>query len=347
MTEVRSSDHHESARLPLGGACRYEPPPPEQPFRFTRWLVPNFILVVVIGVVVSAWLYWYTDLFAEALTLLALGGILSWLGVLLKVVPEDATKAVQAALVNRLFRSFWFLVFLVAVGLALLLFFRGVGSIEVVAAEGDADRPVQVTRVTETAEEQDTVWLPVGKPARFNFVGPPFSRQQVRVKVEGYPSKIVSLCPWRLEELRAPQSFRRRVILLRPTLAFLQAHADPQNELPIFVTVGGKTYQSTIGARAIWVGCEQDVAVPAGVEATWFAQNKPEDYPLITQFWLKPKALAGGPQDALPEENLSDPKTRITVEFEDKHGKRHPVKVGAWKRDDPFPQVVDVNEPGG
>ena len=51
--------------------------------------VCNLVLMLSLGVGVSAWVLRYTDLFEEFAGLLALGGLFSWLAFVSKLLPEN------------------------------------------------------------------------------------------------------------------------------------------------------------------------------------------------------------------------------------------------------------------
>jgi hypothetical protein len=352
-----------------GPACRFHPPAEPVPREPSRWLGWNIFLILVIGISVLSWIYAYTDLLAGAITVLSLGGVLSWLAFFVGVLPEDAKKSAQTRFYEKHLTSGRLTPGLFAAIPALWLLSLCFTTVEVTLTEGSADRSLEISRVAAAApgspgspasrpapatgattrpaapvQRPEVDWVAVGGPERFLVGKWPFSNPQLRVKLGGYPSKVIRARAWHVEPLRTPGAFDRRVILLRPSVQFLTDHSDPANHLKLFVTVGGKQYATTIGPRAIWVGCDQDVAVPEQVQRLWFDETKAADHPRITQAWLKPRTLTDELRDGLPPEDPADPRTAVTVEFIRKGGKRKSAVVDVWTEGGPFPQVVDIDE---
>src|SRR4051812_46490476 len=69
----------------------------------SRDALRNFAALVLVGVAASAWMLYYTDWFDHAVTLLALGGVISWLAFAVKVIPEAYVKSAQARFYARVF----------------------------------------------------------------------------------------------------------------------------------------------------------------------------------------------------------------------------------------------------
>src|SRR6266850_6540556 len=55
----------------------------------------NLLVIAVVGVALCWWIYHFTDWFEAFASLLALGGIFSWLAFVAKVLPEARLKEMQ------------------------------------------------------------------------------------------------------------------------------------------------------------------------------------------------------------------------------------------------------------
>src|SRR5215472_5711574 len=80
----------------------------------------NLLLLVAGGTWFCFWLLYYTDKFDDFAKLLALGGGLTWLAFVLKLLPDNRLKELQSRLDRLVFSHWWFSVLLiiaVAVGL--------------------------------------------------------------------------------------------------------------------------------------------------------------------------------------------------------------------------------------
>src|SRR5438093_1342943 len=71
-----------------------ENPPPEDKHRpsrvvWTRILVENLVSILLAGLAISFWIYYYTDWFPVIGAIASLGGVLSWVGFVLKKLPGE------------------------------------------------------------------------------------------------------------------------------------------------------------------------------------------------------------------------------------------------------------------
>jgi hypothetical protein len=348
--------------------CRFTPPKESPPRPITRRFTLNVVCLIVLGVGLLWWLGHFTDSFAEAAAVLSLGGALSWLAVMLRVIPDEAKKAGQSGLFG--FLGTPLLTRLVAAAaLLLLLLSLCARPLELTLAEGVSDRPVWF----DAPASADPHWLSKGKPVRYVFWAWPFQPRSVRIKISGYPSKQEAVTPWHLPKVRAPQHFVRRVLVLRPTREFAEIHAFERMKATIEVTTEGAvaTYPALLGERAVWVGCDEDVEVPDAVREEWayawrsdydaarqaFDQRPPPTDPRAARptppelredrlklFWLRPEALKTEGNSAAPDELHRKAVVRITLA--PRSGiKQEPLVVPDWAGLSEFPQVVDIREP--
>jgi len=97
----------------------------------------NVFVIAVLGVALCWWIYHFTDWFEAFASLLALGGIFSWLAFVAKVLPEARLKEMQdwvdSSVLTR--RKLWLAFILI--GAVLFVGALCVGTIEVQALPGD------------------------------------------------------------------------------------------------------------------------------------------------------------------------------------------------------------------
>src|ERR1700730_16995406 len=65
----------------------------------------NLFCIGVVGVLVCWWIYYFTDYFEAFSSLLALGGIFSWLTFVTKILPETRLQGLQESVDETLTRS--------------------------------------------------------------------------------------------------------------------------------------------------------------------------------------------------------------------------------------------------
>lgn len=231
----------------------------------TPWLFwVNLLLLIAGGTWLCFWLLYYTDKFDDFGKILALGGGLTWLAFVLKLVSEERIKALQAA-VDRWVFSNWLLTALLVVACCFGYWYSAhYGTLQVELFEGSEDRTVAVkigdavqepARLAPGARIRILTWTSRKKPA------------SLYVKVSGYPDLRVSISPYERKELRIPTSFIRRVILVKPTAALIVHRTDG---LQVSVKLkSGTLYKTQFDGSPIWIGADEDVFVPQTMLARW------------------------------------------------------------------------------
>jgi hypothetical protein len=114
---------------------------------------------------------------------------------------------------------------------------------------------------------------------------------KVRVKVNGYPDRAITLRPRQIARLYVPQSFLRPVILLRPTVELIESVGNS----PVKLEVRAGKYTATIAnftGQAIWVGCDEDVDIPAALQDAWRVELSARQKSGLLRKWLTPEAAA-------------------------------------------------------
>lgn len=258
----------------------------------------NLILFLCTGTLLCFWFWRYTDYFAELGAVLALGGALSWIAVVLKIVPEEKLKALQAAFFGWVFENPH------AVRWNVLLFVAAVagcscfGTVQLAPHRDPGDRAVVVCPIAEAndgsvasywtrrIDEGDFDILQPAKELRVTVAVFWGLRRDFVVKVAGYPDKAIRLKPWERKELVVPNSFRRPVVLLRPSEHLI--NSARQNPWKLKVRIGSNNAEIPFDGHAVWVGCDADVQVP---QASKDAATQSLD-PILRSYWDSPVALA-------------------------------------------------------
>jgi hypothetical protein len=221
-------------------------------------------------------------------TVLALGGIFSWLAFVSKILSEERLKSLQASADRRLFSNRRWRTPLVVTVVAGIVSTQFCGSIDV-SSTGTVDRSIWIDQDAANLAE-----LPDRLSATTSFRGVYTtnwrSPRQIRVKVSGYPATVVSVRPGRRVDLRVPGSFvSTPVLLLRPTPALIR---NLSKGWRIRVTVNGQQQpdEPLEDGRTVWVGCDENVEVPQRLLDLWAAT--PGAPPLA--LWKTPHALGNG-----------------------------------------------------
>jgi hypothetical protein len=243
----------------------------------------NLLLLLLIGTAIAWWMIEFTDWFTPFITFISLGGILSWVGSLLNIIPESRLKGFKETVYNGVINHVWFTVFIVAGFAAAGYFAAHLGSIEMHLAGDSSDRSIQIFqngRLTRGPE-----WIEKGARQRFVFYIPRHG-ETVLVKLSGYPATRPVITPSHCEKLRTPDAFfSRPLLLLRPSPDLI-SQFEKQTEATI--RYNGKRYKTAWGRYSVWIGCDADVSVPAELEKKWTDEAK--DPRIVRLYWVRPGA---------------------------------------------------------
>jgi hypothetical protein len=303
--------------------------------------VTNLLLVLVLGVAASAWLLAYTDWFPEVGGLLALGGLFSWLGAISKVLSDERLKGLQASVEAAVFANRRLAVYVGAAFLVLLAGASCAGTIEVQSRGDSSDRLVWFG--FDSARPGDADQLPAAGRLRDVRVTTWWSPRQVRVKVSGFPSLLVHVRPWQRRHLTVPASFLTTPVVLLVPSKDLAAYS---HGLTLRVQVDGLSYTIPFDGHAVWVGCEDDVPVPAAVVDEWRATMAPELLTVLLSDLQFPRAIrdaAGGAPDLRDGSVLH---VALLNEDGTTFVERNGIPVRAPGRPDDFPQMEALDVPG-
>jgi hypothetical protein len=293
--------------------------------------VPNLIVLILVGVAISAWLLTFTDWFAEFSALLALSGLFTWISVVSKLLREERVKDLQARLDRAVFQRLnWGRYLLVAIVLVVVPSFLGTTEVRSI---GDSSERVLWFDYNPTAPQTADRLPPFGRvrDVRFTTLWGP---TQIRVKVGGYPSLLVPVRPWRRSSVDVPTSLllSNPVVLLQPTsklMAFAQG-------LTLVVTAGGQTRRRPFDGHSVWIGCEDDVQVPARLVDEWRSTN--EGRALLAK-WESPRAID------LPLTHGTVLEVKLLNEDGSEYVKRTGIHARRPGRPQEFPQVEALDVP--
>jgi hypothetical protein len=219
---------------------------------------------------VTAWIIAYTDWFSEFASLLALGGLFSWLAFVAKILPEGRVKDLQnwidtVVLNGR--RTSSLLGYLFVFGFLISMF---LGTVQVESLE-TADRGLTIARVaaggtptTPSAQETEAERLSPGGRIRSVFWTFPFWPTTAQIKVTGYPYRVTTIHPLRASKLYVPESFLRPALLVKPSLKLMGFSSGYSIRIYLTTADGPETVWDNVefDGHAFWIGCEKEIEIP-------------------------------------------------------------------------------------
>ncbi len=310
-----------------------------------RTFIFNLIATVVLGVCFCWWVFHFTDWFEAVVSLLALGGVFSWIAFISRLLPEERQKALQAWADETVLCSKFTSAVICVIAALLLVASNFVGSIEVDSLQGASDRALTISGLGAMDAEEES--LPASGALRRLHYTSWWSSTVWRVKVSGYPDKEVTLRPWRREEITVPGGLFRPVVLLRPTVDLFDAVHN--NARDLVITVGANSHRAAItypavkfDGHALWIGCDEDVDVPLNLESAWRTESLARQRPTAFYYWLRPK-IPGPP--ALLEAGTEIKITWTTWLANDGKPFEKKFPVLSLQRRQDFPQEVILDVP--
>ena len=249
----------------------------------------NLFVIGFSGVSLCWWIYHFTDLFEAFAGLLALGGIFSWLAFVAKVLPDARLKEMQewvdSAVLTR--PKLWLAV--LGLDVVLLLGAACVGTVEVQALRAGGPVRIHKASVAETGEPSWEL-LPANGRLRFVIWSPCWERSRVLVKVSGLPDQAENVQGLTRVEMQVPDSFRRPVLILRPTAAVTQQLGGQPR---VLVVRFGRDHREVRDYRgqALWINCDTDVDIPAEAIAAWRTELERQNAVQLLGHWTNPQSL--------------------------------------------------------
>jgi len=265
------------------GGRQGSPVPQSGPYKL------NLFVIGVLGVALCWWIYHFTDWFEAFASLLALGGIFSWLAFVAKVLPEARLKEMQdwvdSSVLTR--PKLWLAVLIVGA----VLFAGGlcVGTIEVQALR--AGGPVRIHKALATEKEVPS-WelLSANGHARFVIWSPPWKQTEILVKVSGLPDRTETVRGLTRVEMQVPDSFRRPVLMLRSTAALTQ-QLEGQPKVLVARYRGDHREVRDYHGQSLWVNCDTDVDISPETIAGWRAELERLNAVQLLGHWTNPQSL--------------------------------------------------------
>lgn len=231
----------------------------------------NLILLIGVVAATSLWALHWTALFPLIGGVLSVTGALTWLAALQQWLPTEFQQTVQERLFERFFARRQSLFVIIGGGLVTLFVALSVGTVEVRSAGEESGRSVSV--YLDRFDRDDSQQLSPGGSIRYARWLGPLQSTVWRLKVSGLPARTVKLGWLGWQPVDVPDGLYRRTILIRSSIALmadLEFRAKRKKSMTLKVTFDGATepleMKNYLG-QTIWVGCDDDVQIPAEILA--------------------------------------------------------------------------------
>jgi hypothetical protein len=255
----------------------------------------NLVLLLVVGVAVLAWILNYTDLFPAIGGVLALGGALSWLAFVSRLLKEERLKQLQDWADGAIFNNPRTQRCVTVVGLLALVLACFVGTLELRSESGASiPRNVSIYRGDGAGATRGTLDGTMRLPRITAWWAP----ARMHVKLSGYPEVEATVVPWWRTTLVAPDQFLRPVVVLKPDKDLLEMLVNNPMTLSVRLASNPSSDYRLDGYRGetVWVGCDVDVDVPAQVLESWKTELATRGQTQHFHLWSQPLALPNGPR---------------------------------------------------
>lgn len=299
----------------------------------------NLVLLVVVGVAALAWILDFTDWFPAVGGVFALGGALSWLAFVSRLLKDERLEELQDWADQAIFDNRRTRLSVIAIGIAGLVGACFVGTLELQGESGaSVPRTVAVRRAAQSVPRRTTLSGTLRLPYLTSWAAP----SRLYVKVSGYPEVEATVRPWSRTTLTAPDQFLRPVVVMKPDKDVLQMLVNNPRDLVVRVVSGPRPAELAVPGyhgETMWVGCDEDVDVPGRTLEAWKSELAIREQSQFLHLWSHPRAVTGGPA-AL---NAGD---RLTVEVLAGPGRayaRADVTVRPVRVPRDFPQEEEIH----
>lgn len=257
----------------------------------------NLITLLVLGVALSFWTLYYTDVFPVVGGLLGLTGVFAWIGFMANMLTGERKKAMQGWFDQRVLQSHlpWLFALTLLGGFVGAIVARS-GTLIIDSRTDDVVRMVSmrdarsgggadgVFKRSQAPRSQSRTLLWTGwlRPARY------------RISAAGLPDVYVDIQPARRTELTLPDSgFSAPVVLVRADAGL--SGIIEGGEFMLAVSRNGKPLGTVSPYRGhtVWVGAGRDVAIPQHLIMRWREEIAAEATDTVLAIWTVPEALAG------------------------------------------------------
>src|SRR6266852_1320921 len=166
----------------------------------------NLLAILLLGVLICWWVFYFTDWFDAFVSLLALGGIFSWVAFMAKILPTKRIEEMQDWFDKFVLTRSWVWKAGLAVAVLLVGLAACFGTIQVNALRVGGLVRIDKTSAPSAGEHS---WESVSSDHAFRFLAwsPPWHRTEVVVKVGGLPARMELVQGIRRLELQAPDAF--------------------------------------------------------------------------------------------------------------------------------------------
>lgn len=302
--------------------------------------VHNLVLLLVVGVAILTWTLNYTDWFPAIGGILALGGALSWLAFVSRLLKEERLKEVQDWADRAIFdnpRTQWRVIIVASVALVVACF---VGTLELRSELGTAlPRNVSIRRRGAVNATKETLSSTIRVPRITTWWAP----ARVLVKLSGYPEVEATVAPWSRKTLVAPEQFLRPVVVFKPDRDLLEMLVNNPQSLSLHLASQPASDYRLDGyhGETVWVGCDEDVDVPPQVLESWKTELATREQARHLHLWSRPLAPPNWPQVLDSGEQLT---IQILVGPTTVYA-RADAKVRAVRTRRDFPQEEEIHGP--
>jgi len=262
------------------------------------WLnLANLLVVTTAGTLSLIWCLYFTDYLPQILTLLGMGGVFSWLALMLNVLTEGRRKHIQAKLEDILLDHHWTWIGAM-LSLAVGCFWAVEHGTLILSAAGDeSDRQVSLIPEREVGTGSSSIQQEIlnGRGRRkFLLAVPRFGEARYRLKIDGLPAKWVQVCALRRRVVASPDSFYRRpVVLVRPSAGLSATLENPREQWRLAIKHQGTDLAQVESYRGepLWIGCDEDVELPELLLNRWrleLASSSTKEQAMVR--WMAPRS---------------------------------------------------------
>ncbi|MFI5092007.1 MAG: hypothetical protein ACHQIK_01060 [Candidatus Acidiferrales bacterium] len=264
---------------------------PEAASPFASLSGMNVFVLTLVGLAVSLWLLYYTDIFPQVAGILAFGGAATWVGFILKLAGEKRMNVLQAWTDTAILNSPCTVVVLAILILTLVVAGNFRGGIQLEPLQESVEHVVQIHPTGKPSSS--LLHLLPSSPLRWTGWTCWWAPANVAVKVSGYPEAVFEFRPWQRVSIYVPNSLLRPVVLLRPSVSLIDAVRDTAVSLELVIKDSGQPIaqsRALFDGHALWIGGDADILVPQETESGWRQELAALNSIKRLDFWLPPLA---------------------------------------------------------
>ncbi|MEM7003345.1 MAG: hypothetical protein AAF529_21335 [Pseudomonadota bacterium] len=238
-----------------------------------RWFV-NLLIILTIGVAALWWLLLFTDYFELVGGLLGLGGVFAWVAFAGNIILDERKATMRESFDRVFLQSRWATILLPLLAVTLFLTFPvSMGSLVLQPVGNPAHSTMQIYRL----DNNGAVVLP---PLIDRIIEPSavtkvplnvgwFDQRSFRIKLGGLPAANASLAWFERKEIRVPDHFEQRtIVVIRPHPGDSSRAAALNATLTVRINEREYTLPNYRG-QAVWVGNGEDVPIDQRIQLAW------------------------------------------------------------------------------